>query len=114
MKSKKRQFQMEIGQICNIMSCIIFPCMVSKNPKVLHLLGSPCPTLDESPMLDSSLQPKIALDISRQNGENKFEQLTALELDGAILNVVGEPVELHIADHHRLQPVVELHLNSST
>ena len=32
-----------------------------KNLKVLYLLGSPCPTLDESPMLDSSLQPSMTL-----------------------------------------------------
>ena len=61
-------------------------------------------------MLDSSLQPRMTLYIQTQ----WREQLTALELDGAVLNVVGEPVELHVADHHRLQPVVELHLNSST
>ena len=82
--------------------------MVSKTLKVLHLLASPCPTQDESPMLDSSLQA-TKHDIRYIQTQCRG-QLTALELDGAVLNVVGEPVELHVTDHHRLQPVVELHL----
>ena len=39
-----------------------------------------------------------------------MESLTALKQDCAILSVVGEPLEPHVAEDDGLEPVVELHL----